>query len=92
MRRSAASRNTYNVTFVDRGQGFNSATAVDANILKAILFKYLDGDPDWRDQTDFVAVRSKGGRARASKRITSKPPAWAIVLIAGSFIGLPYLF
>ena len=89
---TAASRDTYKVTFVDRGQGFNSATAVDVDTLKAILFKYLDGDPDWRDETDFVAVRSKGDRARASKRITSKPPAWAIVLIAASFIGLPYLF
>ena len=38
------------------------------------------------------SVSSMRERLRAAKRISSKPPAWAIVVIAGSFIGLPYLF
>ena len=39
-----------------------------------------------------VSVSSMRDRMQAAKRISSKPPAWAIVLIAGSFIGLPVLF
>ncbi len=88
---SAAARGTYKVTFVDRGQRFGSAAPVDADTLKAILFKYLDGDPAWGDEASFVAASSKDSRVQAAKRISSKPPKWAIVLIAGSFIGLPYL-
>ena len=88
---TAASRDTYRVTFVDRGQRFNS-TSVDADTLKGILYKYLDGDPDWRDEGGFASVSSRRERMQAAKRISSKPPAWAIVLIAGSFTGLPALF
>jgi hypothetical protein len=88
---TAASRHTYEVTFVDRGQRFKS-TPVDADTLKAILYKYLDGDPDWGDEGGFASVSSMRERMMAEKRISSKPPAWAIVVIAGSFIGLPYLF
>ena len=88
---TAASRDTYKVTFVDRGQRFNS-TPVDADTLKAILYKYLDGDPDWGDEAGFVSVSLMRERMQSASRISSKPPAWAIVLIAGSFIGLPVLF
>ena len=87
----AASRDFYKVSFFDRGQRFNSVP-VDADTLKTILYKYLDGDPDWGDEGGFVSVSSMRERLRAAKRISSKPPAWAIVVIAGSFIGLPYLF
>ena len=83
---------TYNVTFVDRGQRFHSAVPVDTGTLKSILFKYLDGDADWGDLTDFVGEGAKSVRARAAKRISSKPPAWAIILVAGSFFALPFLF
>jgi hypothetical protein len=87
----AAGLGTYKVTFVDRGQRFNSVVPVDADTLRAILFKYLDGDPAWGDEAGFVDASSKDSRAKAEKRISSKPPKWAIALIAGSFIGLPYL-
>jgi len=89
MEAASAAGGKYNVTFIDRGQRYHSA-AVDAEALKAILFKYLDGDTDWGDEVSFVAEKSKGGRARAAKRISSKPPVWAIILVAGSFLGLPF--
>ncbi len=81
----------YAVTFVDRGQRFNAAAAVDANGLKDILCKYLNGDTDWRDGANFVAEQAPGARARAARRITSKPPTWAIALVAGSFFGMPLI-
>jgi hypothetical protein len=64
----AVARGTYKVTFVDRGQRFDSAAPVDADTLKAILFKYLDGDSAWGDETGFVAANSKDSRVKAAKR------------------------
>src|SRR5450631_3575873 len=54
----ATTRGTYTVAFIDRGQRFHSAGPVDAVTLKAILFKYLDGDAEWGDEAEFVAEKS----------------------------------
>jgi Protein of unknown function (DUF3592) len=89
---AASPSGDYAVTFVDRGRRFTATAPVDADRLKTILSKYHDGDTEWRDQADFVAEGGKGARERAARRISSKPPAWAIVLIAGAFFGLPILW
>ena len=81
----------YQASFVDRGRRLDAAAAVNADTLKAILFRYLDGDSDWRDDVEFVAEESPDSRVRAARRISSKPPTWAIVLVAASFVGAPFL-
>ena len=87
-----SSNGGFAVTFVDRGRRFTAAAPVDADRLKTILSKYRDGDTEWRDQADFVAEGGKGARERAARRISSKPPTWAIILVAGAFFGLPILW
>lgn len=82
----------YAVTFVDRGRRFVAAAPVDAESLKNLLSKYRDGDTDWREEVGFVAEGGRAARERAARRISSKPPVWAILLVAGAFFGLPLLW
>jgi Protein of unknown function (DUF3592) len=87
----ATAGGNYNLIFNDRGQRFHSAAPVDAETLRSIFFKYLDGDADWGNETSFIPDQAKGARARAANRISSKPPKWAILIIAGSFTAVPFL-
>jgi hypothetical protein len=79
----------YRVDFVDRGLSFMSANPVDAETLKTILVYYLNGDTAWRTECRFIPEKSPGSGARAGKRISSEPPVWAIILVAGAFFGIP---
>jgi hypothetical protein len=82
----------YDVAFIDRGRRFVAAAPVDAASLKSLLTKYRDGDTDWREEADFVAEGGKDARERAARRVSSKPPVWAIILAAAAFFGLPLLW
>ena len=64
---------------------------IDAETLKSVLINYLDGDTDWRDEIRLTASNSPGDRTRAAQRISSKPPVWAIALVAIAFFGSPFI-
>jgi hypothetical protein len=69
----------YRVTFTEQGRRFNAASPVGADTAKAIFVDYLNGDADWRRKFRFVPEPSRGSRSRASRRISSEPPVWAII-------------
>ena len=56
-----------------------------------MLIKYLDGDTDWRDEVRLIDTSSRSDRRRAARRISSKPPVWAICLVAIAFFGSPLI-
>jgi hypothetical protein len=87
----------FKMTFVDRGQRLDAEVPIDAETLKSVLTNYLDGDTDWRDEVRLIASSSRGDRVRgdrvrAARRISSKPPVWAIALVAIAFFGSPLIF
>jgi hypothetical protein len=82
----------YKLTFTDRGRLLDADTPLDAETLKSVLSSYLDGGTDWRDGIRFVGVGAPGDRMRAARRISSKPPVWAIILVAVAFFGSPFIF
>jgi hypothetical protein len=82
----------YRLSFMERGRRFNAAGPVDAETLKTILVEYLSDDSDWRDECGFIPDGPRGSRAKASRRISSKPPPWAVILIATAFSGTPIVF
>jgi hypothetical protein len=88
----ADAKGGYRLSFVERGERFNSEGAVDAETLKTVLVEYLNDDADWRGECAFVAESPKGHSAKAGARISSEPPPWAIILVAGAFFGAPLLF
>jgi Protein of unknown function (DUF3592) len=79
----------FKLTFVDRGNRLDADEAIDGEALKSVLIDYLDGDAHWRDRVHLVGQRGTGSRQRAARRISSKPPAWAIVVVALAFFGSP---
>ena len=81
----------YGVTCVDGGRPLNAASPVDAATLKTIFGKYLKGDPDWRSACRLVAQQPSAGNSKTSRRISSEPPVWAIVVIAVAFFSAPLL-
>jgi hypothetical protein len=91
----AAGDGRFKMTFVDRSRRLEAETPIDAATLKSVLINYLDGDTDWRDEVRLIASYSTGDRTRAARRISSKPPVWAIALVAIAFFGslfILYLF
>jgi hypothetical protein len=87
----AAADGRFKMTFVDRGRRFEAEAPIDAETLKSVLINYLDGDTDWRDEVRLTASYSAGDRTRAARRISSKPPVWAIALVAIAFFGSPFI-
>ena len=87
----AAGDGKFKMTFVDRGLRLEAEAPIDAETLKSVLIKYLDGDTDWRDEVRLINSSSRGDRTRAARRITSKPPVWAIALVAIAFFGTPFI-
>jgi hypothetical protein len=81
----------YRVTFTEQERRFNAASPVGADTAKAIFVDYLNGDTDWRRKFRFVLQPSRGSRSRASRRISSEPPVWAIIVVAAAFFGVPAL-
>jgi Protein of unknown function (DUF3592) len=88
---TAAGAGRFKMTFVDRGRRLEAEAPIDAETLKSVLIKYLDGDTDWRDEIRLIDSSSRGDRTRAVRRITSKPPVWAIALVAIAFFGSPLI-
>jgi Protein of unknown function (DUF3592) len=91
----AAGDGRFKMTFVDRGRRLEAEAPIDAETLKSVLVNYLDGETDWRDEVNLIASNSRVDRTRAARRISSKPPVWAIALVAIAFFGSPvilYLF
>jgi Protein of unknown function (DUF3592) len=88
----AAGDGRFKMTFVDRGRRLDAEAPIDAETLKSVLINYLDGNTEWRDEVRLIASSSRGDRARAARRISSKPPAWAIALVAIAFFGSPLIF
>jgi hypothetical protein len=87
----AAGDGRFKMTFVDRGLRLEAEAPIDAETLKSVLIKYIDGDTDWRDEVRLIDSSSRGDRTRAARRITSKPPVWAIALVAIAFFGSPVI-
>jgi Protein of unknown function (DUF3592) len=83
---------TYRLAFVDRGRRFHTAQPVDADTAKTILVEYLNDDTDWRTECRFVPERTKARRSKAGQRISSEPPAWAVIVVAGAFFVAPLIF
>jgi hypothetical protein len=81
----------YRVTFTEQGRRFNAASPVGADTAKAIFVDYLNGDTDWRRNFRYVPEPSRGSRSRASRRISSEPPVWAVIVVAAAFFGFPAL-
>jgi hypothetical protein len=52
-------------------------------LLKSVLNDYLDGGTDWREEVRLATA--------VARRISSKPPARAIVLVAAAFFGSPVI-
>ena len=88
----AAGDGRFKMTFIDRGRRLEAEAPIDAQTLKSVLINYLDGDTDWRDEVGLTASNSPGDRTRAARRISSKPPVWAIALVAIAFFGSPLIF
>jgi Protein of unknown function (DUF3592) len=87
----AAGDGRFKMTFVDRGRRLEAEAPIDAETLKSVLVNYLDGDTDWRDEVTLIASNSRVARTRAVRRISFKPPVWAIVLVAIAFFGSPFI-
>src|SRR5450631_245730 len=87
----AAADGAFKMTFVDRGNRLGADEPVDAEALKSLLNAYLDDDTDWRDRITLVSNTKDGGRLPAARRISSKPPVWAVVVVALAFFGFPLL-
>jgi Protein of unknown function (DUF3592) len=87
----AAADGAFKMTFVDRGNRMDADEPVDAEALKSLLNAYLDGDTDWRDRITLVGHSEGGGALRAARRISSKPPVWAVIVVALAFFGSPFL-
>ncbi len=83
---------SYRVAFVDRGRRFHATQPVDADTVKTILVEYLNDDTDWRTECRFVPHRVKGSRSKAGQRISSEPPTWAVMVVAGTFFVAPFIF
>jgi hypothetical protein len=83
---------SYRVAFVDRGRRFHATQPVDADTVKTILVEYLNDDTDWRTECRFVPDRVKGSRSKAGQRISSEPPTWAVMVVAGTFFVAPFIF
>ena len=81
----------FKVTFVDRGSRLDADEPMDPEALKSLLSNYLDGDTNWRDGIHLVGQKGNGSRQRAARRISSKPPALAIVAVALAFFGSPFV-
>ena len=82
----------YRISFVDQGERFNSEGPVDAKALKAVLIDYLNDGDDWRDACAFIPEHPENADSKARARISSEPPPWAIILVAGAFFATPLLF
>ena len=89
---SARPDGSYRVTFVDQGRRFHATRPVDADTVKTILVEYLNDDTDWRTECRFVPDRAKGSRSKAGQRISSEPPTWAVMVVAGAFFVAPLIF
>ena len=88
----ADTKGGYRVSYVERGERFNAAEVVDDDTLKTILVEYLNDDADWRNECAFTQPTAKGRSAKAGARISSEPPPWAIILVAGAFFATPLVF
>ena len=61
----AAADGGFKMTFVDRGRRLEAEAPIDAENLKSVLIKYLDGDTDWRDEVRLIDASSRAAASDA---------------------------